>query len=77
MINEIGNETNLNSIVNRFSKQVTTTAITIFIYGMIVSTLTATLNFTAGFMIFSSTTGFFGGLLISEVLFYRLTEVKI
>jgi len=48
----------------------------IFVGGMITSALVAAINFTAGFMIFSSTTGFFGGLLLSEVLFYRLMEAE-
>jgi len=67
---------NFNLIVNRFNKYVRTTAIMIFVGGVITSALVAAINFTAGFIIFSSTTGFFGGLLISEALFYRLMEAK-
>jgi len=78
MMHEVGNENveNFNLIANKFSKRTRTTAIMIFMGGTIASALLAVLNFTAGFMVFASTTGFFGGLLLSEALFYRSMEVK-
>jgi len=78
MIHEVGNENveYFNLIASKFSKRTRTTAIMIFIGGTIASAFLAVLNFAAGFMVFASTTGFFGGLLLSETLFYRLMEVK-
>jgi hypothetical protein len=78
MMHEVGNENveNFNLIANKFSKRTRATAVMIFIGGTIASALLAILNFTAGFMVFASTTGFFGGLLLSEALFYRSMEAK-
>jgi len=78
MMNGTGKENvkSFNLVDGRFLRQVTLTAITIFICGIIVSSILSTLNFTIGFMVFASTTGFFGGLLLSEALFYRSMEVK-
>jgi len=73
---EMKNE-NLIEEVGKFLNQVRFTAVTIFICGIIISALITALNFVAGFMVFASTTGFFGGLLLSEDLFYRLMEVKV
>jgi len=67
---------NFNLIANKFSKRTRTTAIMIFMGGTIASALFATMSFTAGFMIFASTTGFFGELLLSEALFYRSMGCK-
>jgi len=78
MMHEVGNENveYFNLIASKFSKRTRTTAVMIFIGGTIASALLAVLNFAAGFMVFASTTGFFGGLLLSEALFYRSMEVK-
>ena len=78
MMHEVGNENveYFNLIASRFSKRTRTTAVMIFIGGTIASALLAVLNFAAGFIVFASTTGFFGGLLLSEALFYRSVEVK-
>jgi len=78
MMNETGKENvkSSNPVADRFFRQATLTAVTIFICGIIVSSIQSAYNFTAGFMIFSSTTGFFGGIILSEALFYRSMEVK-
>ena len=78
MMNEISKENamSFDYAVGKFLNRVRFTAITIFICGIIISSLIATLNFAAGFIVFASTTGFFGGLLLSEALFYRSMEVK-
>jgi len=62
--------------IDKFVRQVRVTSVLIFIAGIITCSFLSILNFTIGFMVFASTTGFFGGLLISEALFYRSMEGK-
>jgi len=75
---ETGKKTikNLDPLVDKFVRQVRVTSVLIFIAGIITYSFLSILNFTIGFMVFASTTGFFGGLLLSEALFYRSMEVK-
>ena len=75
---ETGKKTikNHDPLVDKFVRQVRVTSVLIFIAGIITSSFLSILNFTMGFMVFASTTGFFGGLLLSEALFYRSMEAK-
>jgi len=78
MMNETGKEKleSSNLADGRFSRQVTLTAIIIFICGTIVSSIVSAFNFTMAFIALSSTLGFSGGLLLSETLFYRSMGAK-